>query len=239
MTTLEQSTIAQLPSSSRRAPAAVPDAGRATVRRGGLAGWAGLMLAGAAGLLASGLPGCAASQTTTPDLTAPDARAATAGALAKRAEAAEARGDLDEALNLYGQAVQLVPSFAAAWNQIGIIHLKRNDGARAEAAFRQAIENDPRDPRYPFNLGWLWEERSYLDDAAQWYDLALERDPRFLPALRQSVRVDHMRARDNERTAERIRTALLLETDPKWREYLQRRREVVEEQVRQTRPVTR
>jgi tetratricopeptide (TPR) repeat protein len=238
MTTLEQRTIGPSPSPARVVSAGAGRAERPRFRRAALAGTTAVIVAVGAGLVLSALSGCASSQTTT-DLTSPDARAANAGMLAKRAEAAEARGNLDEALNLYGQAVQLVPSFAAAWNQIGIIHLKRNNGAGAEAAFRQAIENDPRDPRYPFNLGWLWEERSYLDDAAQWYDLALERDPRFLPALRQSVRVDHMRARENERTAERIRTALLLETDPKWREYLQRRREIVEEQVRQTRPTVR
>ncbi|MFO0082068.1 MAG: hypothetical protein ACK55O_05555, partial [Phycisphaerales bacterium] len=62
----------------------------------------------------------------------------------------------------------------------------------------------------------------------------LARDPNYLPALRNSIRVDDQRDIRTEKQRDRIRAALQLETDPIWREYLQRQKQVVDGRLKES-----
>jgi predicted TPR repeat methyltransferase len=55
------------------------------------------------------------------------------------------RGDLSAAADLFAQAVEAAPGFAAAWFALGETRAKLGDGAAAAAAFREALRIDPRD----------------------------------------------------------------------------------------------
>ncbi len=132
----------------------------------------------------------------------------------------------------YRQAVRLYRETPSAWNNLGRLLMKRGSNEEARSSFLVAAELSPRDPLPVYNLGALWDNMGYLEDAGRWYEEALSRDENFLPALRRSILVDQMLRRGNEVTARRVQRALLQETDPWWIERLQRERVRLAEELR-------
>lgn len=61
------------------------------------------------------------------------------------AMALRARGDLSDAADLMGQALELAPRFASAWFALGAIRAELGDCAGAIEAFREARASDPQD----------------------------------------------------------------------------------------------
>ena len=180
--------------------------------------------------LAAALPGCGKSWQPPGEPTvaiSPRADATRANEFFREAENMERAGRPDEAIDLYRQAINAHPDFAAAWHNLGVLLLERGDGIEAATAFRTAADLDPRDPRPLYNLGVLWQRRRYLDDAARYYEEALERDPSHLESLRYSIYLDVIRDVADEKTEERLRRALLIETDPKFKEWMQRQQLLV------------
>jgi predicted TPR repeat methyltransferase len=55
------------------------------------------------------------------------------------------RGDLSAAADLFAQAVEAAPEFAATWFALGETRAKLGDGAGAAAALREALRIDPGD----------------------------------------------------------------------------------------------
>ncbi len=55
------------------------------------------------------------------------------------------RGDMSAAADLFAQAVEAAPGFAAAWFALGETRAKLGDGIGAVAAFREALRIDPHD----------------------------------------------------------------------------------------------
>jgi predicted TPR repeat methyltransferase len=55
------------------------------------------------------------------------------------------RGDLSAAADLFAQAVEAAPEFAAGWFALGETRAKLGDGVGAAAALREALRIDPRD----------------------------------------------------------------------------------------------
>jgi predicted TPR repeat methyltransferase len=55
------------------------------------------------------------------------------------------RGDLAAAADLFAQAAEVEPAFAAAWFALGEVSAKRGDRAGAVAAFERALTLDPQD----------------------------------------------------------------------------------------------
>lgn len=154
-------------------------------------------------------------------------RIARARALAEQANAAQSAGQFDEAIRLNQQALVEYPDFAAAWNNLGVLYMDRDQNLEAANAFQRAAELSPNDPRFPFNIGVIWWRLGYGDDAAKQFNLALERDPNYLPALRYSIQWDVRRGEPSEETAERLRRALLVERDTESRDWLKRQQLLV------------
>jgi tetratricopeptide (TPR) repeat protein len=85
----------------------------------------------------------------------------------RRAVAAEQRGDLDEALAIYRRAVEVHPSPAVVWTNIGNAELQRGRTAEAEEAYRSALRADGGYRDAMNNLAWLlFEQQRNLDEAA-------------------------------------------------------------------------
>lgn len=156
------------------------------------------------------------------------ARFAQAHELSKQAEQTK---DPDDAIRLYRDAVTIFPELASAWNNLGVLLMQRQNFMEAAVAFVSAAENAPADPRPLYNLGLTWERAGYSEDAFKYYRQALERDRRYLPALRGAIRAERVMGRGDARTLERLRIALLQETDEQWRDYFQRQRSAVEDDV--------
>jgi len=170
------------------------------------------------------LTGCAAEKRA-PDVETisinESERIAAARDLARQAAAAE---DPDDAARLLRRAVTIWSDFPAAWNNLGVIHLEQRRYMDAAESFRTASERAATDPRPLYNLGLTWERTRHLREAEQLYRRALERDPRYLPALRGVTHAQERLGEMDEHTLERLRVALMVERDPEWRAYFERRK---------------
>ena len=152
-------------------------------------------------------------------------------ALAKQAQAAEKGGDKQQAIRLYQDSARAYRPFAASWNNLGALLMDEGHNMEAIEAFRTAGEVSPTDPRPHTNIGMMWQRLGYLDDAAEAFSEAIRRDRNYLPALREAVLIDTQRDKVTEETSERVRRALLLETDTAWKADLARRKTLVEQRL--------
>ena len=139
----------------------------------------------AAPLLLAGLSGCA-STTRSATVTPPTERLREANQLAERAERALQDGETDRAIDLYRESVS-VAGTASNWNNLGLLLMDQEDYAGAVNAFRRAGELEPSDPRPLANAGTAYFRAGWATDALRYFDLSLDIDQDFLPALRGSA----------------------------------------------------
>lgn len=133
-----------------------------------------------------------------------------------RGELAQKRGRLDEAERHYSEALAAMPEFWATYNNLGLIYLERREYGNAVAAFRTAADRSGSNPTPLVNLGIAREEAGFSREAHEAYLEALEREPRSLPALRGAMKTGRALQVSDETAFERIKTGLLVETDPIW-----------------------
>lgn len=177
-------------------------------------------------------PGCAgpgsAQQSREIRLEDQSAKIAQARRIALSAQDAETPG---EAIDAYRSALDAYNGLGPVWNNLGVVLLDEGRYLEAAESFASASERSPTDPRPLYNLGLTWERAGYLEDALTFYGQALNRDPRYLPALRGAIRTERYLGLATEQTLDRLRRALLLEQDPRWRAWFQRQRPSVEEEL--------
>lgn len=178
------------------------------------------LLAVAFAFAAALLPGCASSNRSAAD----DAsfNEAEAMRLATEAQIAHRNGRNDRAIELYQQALRTDESIAAAWHNLGTLLMQKKEYAAAAEAFKRAADLSPTDPRPYENLGLLYWESGWREESQRAFDIALERDENSLPALRGSAHWAKETGEFTDTTRERLRRALLIEKDPKWRAEFQR-----------------
>ena len=145
---------------------------------------------------------------------------------------AQKTSDPGEAIELYSEAVTIYPDLPAAWNNMGVLLLSEGRLMEAAEAFGSATQRTPNDPRPFFNLGLTWDQAGYLDTALEHYSSALSLDERYLPALRGAIKAETRLGNSSPILVDRIKTALFIERDPKWREYLELQRSWAEAEVR-------
>lgn len=155
-----------------------------------------------------------------------------ATALVRQAQRHELAGKDALAIEGYRGAIGEYAELPVAWNNLGSLLMKKGDNLAAADAFKTAAELSPTDPRPVHNLGTLWENLGYIDDAHRWYDEALKRDERYLPSLRRMLVIEETRNRPDELTLDRLRTGLLVEQDPWWADRFKRARLRLEQMVK-------
>lgn len=145
-----------------------------------------------------------------------------AKAYASQAQVAESQKQTDEAIALYRKAIDTYRDFPAAWHNLGLLQLEKNETLAAVESFKVAGDLDLRDPRPVFNIGVIYEKQGWSREAQRYYTEALTRDANYLDALRRSIYLDMVENTHTPATLDRTRRALLLEVDPKWRAYFER-----------------
>jgi DNA-binding transcriptional MerR regulator len=110
-------------------------------------------------------------------------RARTAYELYMRASALdEDPATFEEAEALYHRALELDPSLAIAYTNLGNIRFRKSDDAAAEAMYRRALMYDSEQSEAHYNLGYVMMERGDARAAVPFFETAVKSDPRFSDA---------------------------------------------------------
>jgi predicted Zn-dependent protease len=77
----------------------------------------------------------------------------------------------------YEHAVELDPTYSAAWINLGRLLHTRHDEKKAELVYRRALQECGPDAVLLFNLGVVLEDSGKLDEAIDAYQSAITEDP--------------------------------------------------------------
>jgi tetratricopeptide (TPR) repeat protein len=88
----------------------------------------------------------------------------------------------DEAIEAYRRVVTIDPTYAAAWNNLGLLLHRVGQYGEARAAYEAALKRDPRCCESAYNLGSLDEDEGRADDAIAHYRRALDLSPDYADA---------------------------------------------------------
>lgn len=88
-------------------------------------------------------------------------------------------GEDDEALALLQRATTIDPAFAAAYNQMGYLHLRKGNVAGAEQALKQYIATRPDSPNPYDSYAELLLRQGRYDESIVQYEKALTKAPTF------------------------------------------------------------
>jgi tetratricopeptide (TPR) repeat protein len=88
----------------------------------------------------------------------------------------------EDAIGAYQRVVGIDPTYAAAWNNLGLLlhRLGRHD--EAATAYAAALKQDPYCCEAAYNLGSLHEDQGAIEDAIGDYRMALELSPNYADA---------------------------------------------------------
>ena len=100
----------------------------------------------------------------------------------ERALAREQRADVTGACTAYRSAIELDPSMADAYINLGRLVQEQGDTEEAARLYHLAIESVPDDPVAHYNLAIALEDQRHLAAAVSHYQRALEYDPGFADA---------------------------------------------------------
>jgi len=131
----------------------------------------------------------------------------------------------------------LAPKLPNVRIDLSYLYLESGLHAQAQQALIEEAEISPADPRPSHNLGSLYLERGWPDEAARHFRRALERDPNYLPAMRGVVQIADLDRISDPDLLALVRRALMLERDPAWEAYLRRQQLRIEQQLAERRPM--
>jgi len=80
----------------------------------------------------------------------------------------------NDAIDAYRRVVGIDPTYAAAWNNLGLLLHRMGQYAEARTAYDTAVVQDPQCAEAAYNLGSLAEDRGDTDTAIVHYRRALE-----------------------------------------------------------------
>jgi tetratricopeptide (TPR) repeat protein len=90
---------------------------------------------------------------------------------------------LDDGIAYLKKATTLTPSYADAWNKLGIVYLKKKNYEEAIKMFEKAISNNDTDPVFYNNLGTAYFNTQQFDIGFKQFQKAIALNPRYVDAL--------------------------------------------------------
>lgn len=88
----------------------------------------------------------------------------------------------EDAIDAYRRVVSIDPTYAAAWNNLGLLLHRMGRYDEAREAYLSALDQDPQCCEAAYNLGSLHEDRGAIEDAIGDYRRALELSPDYADA---------------------------------------------------------
>jgi tetratricopeptide (TPR) repeat protein len=83
----------------------------------------------------------------------------------------------EDAIEAYQRVVAMEPSYAAAWNNLGLLHHRMGQYTEAQEAYEAALRAEPGCAEAAYNLGSLCEDLGELPASIRYYLRALELAP--------------------------------------------------------------
>jgi tetratricopeptide (TPR) repeat protein len=121
----------------------------------------------------------------------------------------------DEAVEAYRRVVAIDPDYAAAWNNLGLLHHRLGHYGEARTAYESALRADGRCAEAAYNLGSLFEDLGELLASIQQYRVALSVSPDYADAHFNLAGVLDRSGR-REEAARHWRRYLELDGDSPW-----------------------
>jgi tetratricopeptide (TPR) repeat protein len=163
------------------------------------------------------LTGCKSHSGAIVIPTEENARLTEARRLAADAQREAKAGHNDKAIELYQKSLDQSRDLFFVWNNLGLLLMEQENYTDAAEMFKSAADLAPEDPRPFYNIGLIYQRAVYDEKAREYFVKSLERDPKYLPALRGAIISDKRLDISDDPSLTRVRTALLIETDPQWR----------------------
>ena len=88
----------------------------------------------------------------------------------------------EDAIDAYRRVVSIDPTYAAAWNNLGLLLHRMGRYEEASSAYGSALDQDAQCCEAAYNLGSLHEDRGQIEDAITDYRRALELSPDYADA---------------------------------------------------------
>ena len=88
----------------------------------------------------------------------------------------------EDAIDAYRRVVAIDPTYAAAWNNLGLLLHRMGRYIEARSAYLDALAQDPGLCEASYNLGSLNEDEGNVEDAIQQYRHALQLSPDYADA---------------------------------------------------------
>jgi tetratricopeptide (TPR) repeat protein len=83
----------------------------------------------------------------------------------------------EDAIEAYQRVVAVEPGYAAAWNNLGLLHHRMGQYTEAQEAYEAALRAEPGCAEAAYNLGSLYEDLGELPASIRYYLRALELSP--------------------------------------------------------------
>lgn len=133
----------------------------------------------------------------------------------------EEESTYDAAEAAYRRAIQLDPTLANAFTNLGNLMCKRDRQDEAERMYTRALKLDPEQPEAHYNAGFIAFERGDLPSAAESFERALTSDPGFADAhFNLAMALQELGREDEARP--HWETYLKLDPDSQWAEIARR-----------------
>lgn len=88
----------------------------------------------------------------------------------------------EDAIEAYRRVVAVDPGYAAAWNNLGLLHHRMGQYTEAQEAYEAALRAAPNCAEAAYNLGSLFEDLGELPASIRSYRMALELSPDYADA---------------------------------------------------------
>jgi len=97
-------------------------------------------------------------------------------------------GDLDYAIKLFSDIIEIAPEFAEGWNKRATVYYLIGEYDKSIADCMVVLDLEPRHFGALSGLGLIYESREQDEEALHWFEEALAQNPH-MPAIREQVQV--------------------------------------------------
>lgn len=142
---------------------------------------------------------------------------AEARSLAAEAQREQQAGHTDKAIELYKKSLESSKELGFVWNNLGLLYMQKDDYIDAVDMFQSAADLMPQSPKPYYNIGLAYSRRGYDSRALEYFSKALDCNPRDVDSLRGAVMSAKRLDLSDDNSLMRVRRALMVETDPRWK----------------------